>query len=47
MGLMTSEYKIPVRKSEVRDNLGESRQRWEDNIKTDLKKKMGWEIEDW
>jgi hypothetical protein len=39
-------YKILVRKTEGKRMFGRPRRRWEDNIKTDLRK-TGWEDMDW
>jgi hypothetical protein len=38
MGEMRNAYKILVRKPEGKRPLGIPRRRWEDNIKTDIKK---------
>jgi hypothetical protein len=46
IGEMRNAYKILVRKPEEKTPLKRLRCRWEDNIKTNLKK-TGWEVLDW
>jgi hypothetical protein len=46
MGEMRNAYKILVGKPEGKRPLGRPRQRWEDNIRMDLRE-IGWEGMDW
>jgi hypothetical protein len=42
MGANRNAYRISVGKPEGKRPLGRPRSRWEDNIKMDLREKMGW-----